>query len=77
MKYFIPMNKDGNIEISEKNLKEMLANAYQKGYIKGQIDQILQSSPDFAIAEKKESKKESIFSEHGKTFIFRATTHKR
>ena len=73
MKRFIPFNKNGNVEMSEKELKKMLSEAYQEGYIKGQTDQILNNSPDFAIAEDREEKKEKEFSQDGKILIFRAT----
>lgn len=73
MKYFVPFNKNGQVELSEKELKQMLSDAYQEGYVQGKIDHILNNAPDFAIAEDRENQKKKEFSENGKTFLFRAT----
>lgn len=73
MKHFVPINKEGNVEMSEKQLKVMLSDAYREGYVQGKIDQILNASPDFAIAEGRSSNKEKNFVKNGKTLIFRAT----
>ena len=73
MKHFVPFNKSGNVEMSEGQLKEMLSDAYQEGYIQGQIDHILQTAPDFAIAKERENEKKKNFTLNGKTIIFRAT----
>jgi hypothetical protein len=73
MKHFVPINKLGNVEMSEKQLKSMLSDAYKEGYVQGQIDHILNNAPDFAIAEARQEQSKKKFSENGKTFIFRAT----
>lgn len=73
MKYFIPMKKDGTLDITEKQLKELLADTYQEGYSQGKIDQILNNSPDFAICENREPQKKRVFAENGKMLFFRAT----
>jgi hypothetical protein len=73
MKHFVPFNKNGNVELSEKELKDMLSDAYREGYVKGQIDHILNTAPDFAINEERESEKMREFTLNGKTLVFRAT----
>jgi len=73
MKRFIPFNANGKVEMSEEQLKEMLSEAYREGYVKGQIEQILNNAPDFALVEERSIQKEKEFSENGKTFLFRAT----
>lgn len=73
MKHFVPFNQNGNVEMSKDQLKTMLSDAYQEGYVKGQIDQILNHAPEFAMAEEREEQKKRKFSENGKVYIFRAT----
>lgn len=73
MKHFVPFNKNGNVEISAKDLKDMLAEAYKEGYVQGQIDHVLKKSPSFSMQEDGESRKEKDFCQNGKTLIFRAT----
>lgn len=73
MKHFVPFNKSGKVEMSEKDLKQMLSEAYREGYVQGQIDHILNTAPDFSIADGHEEQKKKQFSENGKVMIFRAT----
>lgn len=73
MKHFLPFNKEGNIEIGEKQLKAMLSDAYREGYVQGKIDHILNNAPDFAILKDREDQKKKTLSGDGKTLIFRAT----
>ena len=73
MKHFVPINGRGNVEMSEEQLKKMLSDAYREGYTQGEIDYIIRTAPDFAMAESREKQKKNTFSENGKTFIFRAT----
>ena len=74
MKYFVPFNKNGNVELSEKELKKMLSEAYREGYAEGKKDQVIENAPQFELAEKHgESKKKAEFSKDGKILAFRAT----
>lgn len=72
MKHFFPFNKNGKIEISENQLKKMLADSYKEGYVQGQIDHVLNTAPDFAIADERSTKKEKTFFKDKKVLIFRA-----
>lgn len=73
MKVFMPINQNGNVEIRPEKLKELLADAYQDGYAKGQIDQILSEAPKFEIADARKEQRKKQFSVDGKLLIFRAT----
>lgn len=73
MKHFVPFNKSGNVEMSEKELKQMLADAYKEGYIQGQIDHVLNTAPDFSIDKEVRSEKKKEFTQNGKVLVFRAT----
>lgn len=73
MKYFLPFNKNGKIELTEKALKEILADSYREGYVQGEIDCILHNAPDFSLEDSKVNNKEKEFSDNGKTIVFRAT----
>ena len=73
MKYFIPYNKNGKVELSDAQLKTMLSDAYKEGYCQGQIDHVLNTSPDFAIDDDREDEKMREFTMNGKTLVFRAT----
>lgn len=72
MKRFILFNKNGKVEMSEKELKSMLADAYKEGYIQGKIDHILDTAPCFAATDE-ENKKQKEFSQYGQKLVFRAT----
>lgn len=73
MKYFVPFNKNGKVEMTEAQLKYMLSDAYREGYSQGQIDRALNEAPTFEISEDRENQKKHVFSDGVKTIIFRAT----
>lgn len=73
MKIVLPINEKGNVEISTERLEELLSDSYRDGYVQGQIDHVLNTSPDFAISENREEQKKKNLSDKGKPLMFRAT----
>ncbi len=70
MKRFVPINRDGNIEVSPDQLHDMLEESYQDGYVQGKIDAIMNTVPRFDHVE---SNNKAILREGDHLLIFRAT----
>lgn len=70
MRMFVPINPNGNVEVSPELFKDMLEESYEDGYVQGKIDAIMETVPTFHIAE---NKNQGEFFVENEVVIFRAT----